>query len=265
MNDKLTGKQSLSIILGSIVIVICLFFGARLLYFYIQRERALDEKYKIVAIVQKSHSRDVVATPYLAELMQLSSDQPVNLYSFDPQKAARTLQSLQIFKKVKIQALQPGIVCIDYTLRSPVAMIADFENRAIDGSGKYLFPMEPFFTPKNIPEIYLGSFEQKRIDFAFEVMKFVKKSFDQEKGSSSFFLKRIDVSPAFAKSANREIILFVQEGSDKECYVRLNSTTYQDDFSRFFQLLPTLKQVNQEADLYIVDLRIDRLALVKGV
>lgn len=257
MKDKLTGKQALGWIVSSVVIVLSLFFGIRSGVSYIKKKRALDEKYKIVAIVQKSHSHDYIRAPYLAELLDLSTDQPVNLYAFDQKEAYQKLQETKVFKELKVHAYRPGVVFVEYTLRAPVALIIDFENRAIDKEGRHLFPMTPFFTAKNIPEIYLGRYEQKRIDFALQLIQFFKDTFP------IFSLKRLDVSHAFSKSANREIVLLIKD-TKKEYLVRVALKTYQEDLSRFFTHLSTFDTVNPDARLQIVDLRVPRIALIRG-
>lgn len=256
MKDKLSGKQALGIIVGSVVIVLSLFFGARLGISYIKKRRALDEKYKIVAIVQKSHSYDYIKTPYLAELLGLSVDQPVNLYAFDQKEAYQKLQETKVFKELNVHAYRPGVIFVEYTLRTPRALIIDFENRAIDTEGK-LFPMTPFFTAKNIPEIYLGSYDQKRIDFALELMQFVKDTFPQAS------LQRLDVSRAFSKSANREIVLLIKTAKI-EYLLRVTLKTYQEDLSRFFAHLSTFDALHQDAGIAIIDLRVPQIALTKG-
>ncbi len=40
-------------------------------------------------------------------------------------------------------------------MRTPYAYIGEFANTAIDKEG-YLFPFRPFFTPKNLPILYIG-------------------------------------------------------------------------------------------------------------
>src|SRR5437868_147926 len=146
MKEKLTGKQALGWIISSVVIVLSLFFGSRSAVSYIRKMRALNEKYKVVAIVQKSHSHDYVRAPYLAELLDLSVNQPVNLYAFDLKEAYQKLQETKVFKELNVHAYRPGVVFVEYTLRCPAALIIDFENRAIDKEGRHLFPMTPFFT-----------------------------------------------------------------------------------------------------------------------
>lgn len=142
-----------------IVLSTLLISGSSYVGFYFfrkwEREKRLDDRYQVVAIVQTGPQREPLKTAYLAELMDLSVDQPSNLFAFDTKEARRKLLESPLIKEAKVKKLVPGTIFVDYTVRQPIARLGDYENVAFDWEG-YLFPLTPFFTPKNLPEIYLG-------------------------------------------------------------------------------------------------------------
>ncbi len=230
-----------------------------------QERRASDEKFNIVAIYQKSNTSDTIPSVYLEELLGLSCDKPTNVYAFSCKKAERKLKSLPLFKDVKVKVAKPGVVFIDYEMRKPFARIADFENMVIS-EDKYLFPLAPFMSPKNIPNIVLGQIDDKRVDFAFEILKL-----GQQICPTSCTILHLDLSSAFIEKANREIVLTIEEGKPNlatNCYlVRLPLKNYENSLNIFFKLKGALLSLQEKslAKQFVVDLRLANIALVKEV
>src|SRR5690606_28774117 len=88
-------------------------------------------------------------------------DHPKNLYSFNTEEAVQKLLHLPVIKEAKIRKIRPGTIHVDYALRKPIAYLADYSNTAIDASGT-IFSFKPFYTPKKLPEIYLGEEEEDK-------------------------------------------------------------------------------------------------------
>jgi len=253
MKEKLTGKQAIGAIAGSVVIVLCLVYGSLFFYRTIQEKRASDGRYIIQAIVQKSRSNEVMETQHLAELLGLSSDEPTNVYAFDTKEAERILHGYGCFKKIKIRTIAPAILSVDYELRQPVAIVTDYENRAMDRVG-HLFPLLPFFTMKSLPEFYLGTNDRAHRLLAFEVFDFACESPCE--------IKRIDVSQAFSRSATREIVVSMKyEG--REFLLRLPVVSFRERIMDFFRLIAQLHQLRVSSYPHVVDLRVEQLALMK--
>lgn len=232
-----------------------------------------DDQYRIVAIVQTTPDKEALKTVYLAEFLNLSVDRPTNLYRFDISEAKRKLLKNFIIKDADVKKIRPGTIYIDYVLRKPIAYLADFKNTAIDSEG-VLFPAFPFFTPKKLPEVYLGllSWEQclhehKSFQLMTSLLRFLEAS-TQEK---SIYLKYIDVSRAYAPSfGQREIIILIEDSVEQEFngrfvvtthsrFLRLNKDNYERAWRNYLLLRDRLK--NQKGS--IIDLRIPHLAFIK--
>jgi hypothetical protein len=274
---KLSFRQAFKFIMVSCLIVCITLLGSFAFHQMRKSKRAYDERYKIVAIEQKCSSFSTLSTQTLAELLELSVDKPTNLYAFDTKAADAILTSQPFIKRAKIKAIKPGIIFVDYELRSPVALISDYQNIAIDYEKK-LFPLRPIFLPKNLPEIYIGSssdahnlVQSKELTFAFEILQFFQNTIYPP----SFTLKKIDVSKAFGKSANREIVIELDEQIKTDAtfvtnhyFLRVMKRNYKESIGRFFTIKPAftagkLKAQANTNTVRIVDLRVPQLAFVK--
>lgn len=262
-------------------------FMGWLYYQHAKEKRLQDEQYRIVAIVQSCSQQEGLKTGYLAELLELSLDQPINLYLFDLRAAEKKLLACPLIKSVFIQKIRPGTLYIRYEMRTPVAYVGDFSNTAVDVEG-CLFPFRPFFTPKKLPVVYLGLAEgdgkwgsclvnQDRLKLAFDLLTFFKESH-----ASDLQIKQIDVSEAYADSyGQRQIVVVLEEGLDipskvvgQAFLLRLNTEYYKQNIANFFSLQTMLNEQKKEklpikkrghpADRHvIVDLRIPHLAFIK--
>jgi hypothetical protein len=222
LSARLPLTHALGWIVGSMLCVSgigyrCIQWGFRL------KDRAVHEEKLIRSIVQTGPQKEALKTEYLAELLGLSADCPLHVSAFNAFKARDLLLQSPLIAKADVQLLAPNVLYIDYTVRQPVAFLADYENVAIDKEG-YIFPFAPFFSPKNLPEIHLGlapfavssedpdkptanwkvCLRGKYLDLALEILAYVTDPavFD------AFNVTWIDVSRAFSPSCGtREIIL----------------------------------------------------------
>jgi len=281
-------KKAIGIILG-VTMLVC---GTAALCFvcfkYIKSWRIHDPKYDILAIVQVTPDNEPLKTVYLSELLNLSVDQPTNIYRFNLENAERQLLSSPLIKKAKIQKNYPGIIYIHYVSRVPIAFLADFTNTAIDKEGVPL-PFKPFFTPKILPEIYLGMDEKiddnflgkpiknKRVTLALKLLKELSTHLVTE----SSVLKRIDVSQSFAQSYGQKQIVVVMEdkiekvknGLSVVCHqsriLRLSSTGYSQELGNYLKLRKylvekeTMENQSKLRESKVIDLRIPELGFIK--
>jgi len=294
-------KKALLILFGSSLATLLFSFSAYALYGTWKEKRLSDERYKILGLVQTGPEKEALKTAYLAELLGLSSDAPKNLYSIDLKKAELALLSSPLISKAIVKRMPPTTLYIDYEVRKPIAWLSDYKNTAIDRNG-YLFPVIPFFSPKEMPEIYLGlppfaaaedSFGRKGglwrtptknryLNLALELLQTLEGSPWKE----GLRIKRIDVSNAFAPSlGRREIVLFTEEEislrrNDQELtfvfpkILRLAPKEYAQQLQNFFALRKTMvedyrKQLatSEQGGRFaprIVDLRILQLAFVEN-
>jgi len=173
-------------------------------------------KEPIKAIVQTGPQKEALKTTYIAELLNLSVDRPTLSHRFNLVKAEKMLLSSPVIASAEVKLMEPGIVYVDYTTRQPIAFLQDFENTALDTS-KTPFPLFPFFSPKKLPEIYLGvkgsikwnvPIVGKKIDLAYALLKIL----DGPMTCDLFTLERVDVSKAFANSlGEREIVVMAMD------------------------------------------------------
>jgi len=206
-------------VFGLFVVALAIGFG-----FHLQKKwQRKDRRFLIKSILQTGPQKEALKTVYLAELLELSTDKPVNLINFDCKKAEEKLLASPLIKKASIKKIKPDSLYIDYEVRTPIAWLLDYKNVAVDEEG-YIFPVYPYLTPKHLPEIYLnlsayenssGSefiwnspLQGKQIELALKILK----SFSLHKQEYPFKLKRIDVSHAFFPSlGKREVVLLIED------------------------------------------------------
>ncbi|MBS0649779.1 MAG: hypothetical protein JSR93_01330 [Verrucomicrobia bacterium] len=229
----------------------------------------------IQTMVQTGPQREALKTEYLAELLGISADFPPLAANFDLKAAELKLRACPLIADAQVKLLKPSTLYVDYTIRQPVAWAGDYENIAIDKAG-YLFPFRPFFSPKNLPEIYmgLGPFGEqseesdkpvaewnqplagKYAELALNLLNLLNEPQVQE----LFTVKRIDVSKAFSESyGTREIILIAEDlipinSNGKQIQylfpkiLRLSTKNYAAELGNYLKLRPQLIE-NQRAGI----------------
>lgn len=271
---------SICAVLGSVL-------GGWFYYNHLKEKQKFDPAYNIVAIAQSTQGVTEFNTAYFAELLELSADQPMNLYAFDTRKAEHALLSFPVIKKAAIKKIRPGMIHIDYTLRKPIAFLGDYTNTAIDSDG-IAFPIKPFFTPKKLPEIFLGrdelpntpenvwgsSCSGSKFDIVFSLMALVAQNLDDPQ----VCIQRIDVSRAYHPSqGQRQIVIILEEQTTKivngrpvtiasPYLLRLSLDNYRDQLANYLVLRQHLKNTNHlhttENRMTVVDLRLSDLAFI---
>lgn len=295
-----TYRQAALFLIGSTAATLLLSTGGYALWKKNRNSRLVDPRFRIAAIVQTGPEKEALKTSYLAELLGLSADRPISLYAFDVKEGEKKLEACPMISSAKIRRISPGTLYIDYTVRKPVARLADYENTLLDRSG-YLFPLSPFFAPKNLPEIYLGlppfggekdeegreggswhtPVQNKYLRLAFEILQ----AQDGAPWREGMRVKKIDVSNAFAPSAGqREIVLFTEDEilvEETVCrfpkILRLPTKDYTQQLSNFLVLRRSMLEdyrrqiantrfTEQQVEFAprIVDLRLPQMAFVQN-
>lgn len=301
MDPKWTMKKAMFVLVGSSIVTLLFSFGSYSVYGKWKKTRYTSDRYKIAVIVQTGPEREALKTVYLAELMGLSSDAPKNVFLLDLKKAEKALLASPLISKAKVKRLPPNTLYVDYEVRKPVAFLADYRNLAIDRDG-YLFPVEPFLSPKEIPEIYLGlpafgapadrygregGSWQKPVGNRYSELAFqILQTFEGSPWKEGLRIKRIDVSNAYAPTlGRREIVIFTEEEislrkDDRELsftfpkILRLAPRDFAHQLQNFFALrrsmiedyrrqLATVSESTRFAPR-IVDLRVPQLAFVES-
>ena len=229
------------------------------LQFYLNTQAKFQTTY-VCRIVQTGPQREALKTAYLAELMQISADKPTSTSAFNPVLARRRLLTSPVIKEAHVKLTDCDTVLIDYTVRQPIAWLYDFENIALDEEGTP-FPIYPFFTPKKLPEIYLGirqfsysrplSGSDRKTALALKLLPLIQQ----------FQLEplRLDVSYAFHQSlARKEIVLLLNEQGFIKT-LRLTPKNFSQELGNYLELR---KQLPPEPQT--IDLRIPQLAFIEG-
>lgn len=257
-----------------------------LYYLHFKQLRCQDPQYQIIALMQSTQQAEELKTAYLAELLDLCIDKPTNLYHLDRGAAEQKLLNSPVIKQASVKKILPGTLFVSYQMRQPIVYLQDFHNAAIDQEG-YLFPFSPFFTPKNLPSLYLGLENvQKqwgdclegdpRLILALKILESLK----QKNPHELWVLKTLDLSQAFADSyGQRQIVMVIEERLEKEWQgknaavvksylVRLDTENYKQGWARFLVLKDYLNKrlkisKSLQAPTSIIDLRLPQLAFIQ--
>ncbi len=243
------------------------------LYYLNGRERRLrDEQYRIVALVQRVSQGEALKSIYLAELLNLSLDRPINLYAFNLKEAKKKLQACPLIKRAKVKKILPGTLYIDYEVRTPVAYLGDIANTVIDEEG-ILFPFRPFFTPKCLPILYLGREKEEPYRWGnclkeaplLQLAWSVLKQFEELLGKK-FYLRQLDIAQAFAESEGKRQIILVLEERAKPAhtvFLRLNVDDEGQSLANFQTLQGHLFNDSFPSKQVTIDMRLPQLAFIK--
>lgn len=260
VEGKLPLTRALFYILLSVVILWGTLFGAWWYHGYILEKRQKNAAFQLRMLLSSSKTQDSLTTSQLAALLGLSEDLP-NIYCIDLDLAKQTLESYPAIKSAKVVRIRPSALFVDYELRSPYFRLLDFENMAVDSEG-YPFYLYPIFTPKKIPEVYLGLQniswatvrEQKEFILAIDVAEFIRNEYPKE-----LRLLRIDTHNIQNASCGAQEIVLVFKDGNCSLYVRVDAKDYKTGLKRLLRLR------NGEARERIVDLRSQGFALVKEI
>ena len=254
--------------IGYVVLSVCVIWGSLILTWLLHKalvqKRQINPRYNIVALVQTCHQREALQNWQLAELLDISRDKPQNIYSFDPIEANRRLLRCPVIKKVNCRRLPPGIIHVDYQVREPKALLADFSNVALDAD-RYCFLLRPYFTAKKLPEVYLGvnelsysvPLETREAALAFNVLDYISAELPD------YRIVRIDTHNAYINNAGLQELVVVLEKGEKTRYLRASSRDYKKAINTYKKLIGTFDTINPASLIQIIDLRCPSIALVK--
>ncbi len=227
------------------------------------KERVLDARYNISGIIQTGPESEALSTDYLASILGLQGGAPVNLFVFDVNRAKERLLMSPLIRKAEILKIKPDKIYIDYIVRRPCALLADYENTLLDEEGN-LFPASPFLSPLNLPKIYLGlpefnqsedsekrpggSFKEplqcKHLRLALHLLELLSAP----PLCDAFHLQLVDVSTAFSPSyGRREIVLEIEEEMELDApdhkvrlvfprFLRLHAKNYAAQLGNYLTL-----------------------------
>lgn len=251
-------KHSLVYLVAYTVVGIYLTIGGFYRWSQSRRDKISSQhiSHYLCKIIQTGPQKEALNTIYLAELMHISADRPVLLSEFNLKLAKYNLLQSPVIKDAFIKIISPDTLYIDYTIRQPVARLADFENVAFDS--EYIpFPIFPFFTPKNLLQIYLGVDEivwnkplpVQKTKLALDIVNLLTKT--------PLNVKCIDVSKAFEDNLGTKEIILTLEEHNRLKYLRLTPKNINQEIGNYLELRGQLASCEQT-----IDLRIPQIAFI---
>ncbi len=239
-------SKSLSIIALSTLVISGSAYGLLKTYRSKLQKRLQNPDYHLSLIVQTGPEKNALPTHYLAELMDLSCDKPTNLYAFSPKEARKKLLASPLIQYAKVSLIKPSAIYVDYTCRRPILSLAEYPNTGVDKDG-HLFPIEPYLSPKNLPELILGTpldlplaKNQLSMNLTLNIMSLLDKE----------DITRIDLSHIDAKSAGRRQIVVIVNNHT----LRLTPKNYAKELERYFELRPKIENRTTTIDFRIEDM-----------
>lgn len=260
------------------------------------QRREHDSHYAIKAVIQTSPGKEMLPTAFLEEVLGLYADKKSNLYAFDAKEGEKKLKETPLIREAKIKKISPDTLFVDYSVRNPIALLYDYTNTGVDEEGM-IFPIHPFFTPKTLPEIYLGLLPFGSVENAFgqfgakwnekipgrEINLAIQmvKDLSQKEFSDSFQLLRLDVSKAYCESYGQKQVVVVvndiirsqEEGREVTFsfprIIRLSPEHYREEMQRYLALASQIDETFATDSTYergkgaIVEMRIPSLAFVR--
>lgn len=211
-------------------------------------------KTPIKVIAQTGPLKEGLKTDFLAELLDLSIDHPKCL---EIAEVESILKKSPMIKQVSASYLNPETLYIDYTLRTPIFSLLDIDNIALDEEG-IPFSLIPHFTPKNLPELYLGLKSLKELSlFYSENKKILTQKLKQLVGDH---LIRIDLSHFEEPSLGKQEIIIIAKPGEKSHYLRLPIKKFEKQLAHYLSIQEKL----QDQEL-IIDLRVPDLAYLTTI
>jgi len=247
-----------------------------------------EKETHVRSIIQTGPQKEALKTECLAEILGISSDRPPEASTLDIKKLRARLLASPLISCATVSLIKPNLLYVDYTVRQPIAYLADSENTALDKEG-VTFPFTPFFSPKNLPAIYLGlsapspdaplfswghSLKGKQLDLAFDILASL---------TEDLHVTWIDTSQAFCDSfGKRQIVLGIEdplylEHEEVRIFprlLRLSPDSYAKQLGNYLTLRKNMLEEEREAlgsdaprraPVRVVDLRIPNLAFVDEI
>jgi small nuclear ribonucleoprotein (snRNP)-like protein len=285
--EKMSFKAALIWIFASIIVISGPCYLSFFMYKKVTERRSFEAKYNIKDIVQPQ-MENRLSSDYLAQLLSLSYDRPTNLFLFDVKMGEKELLKSPFIKEAKIKKVGPSSLYIDYVVRTPMAILSEVDNAAIDEEG-VIFPLNPIFSREGLLQICLsgtdkyfwGGCVKDKEEFIL-AMNLVEL-LNTEQFSKILKVSKIDVSRAFVKSyGKREVVIACEDmillGGREFIFpklLRLDPKNYEGQLFNFLNLLNTMskdymgqlegKQFTSSSvrfSVKVIDLRVDKLAFI---
>lgn len=223
-------------------------------------DKMVHAKYEIQSIIQTGPEKGALPTVYLAELLHLSRDCPQNYFTFDEKEAEKRLLTSPVISKAKVKKIKPNTIYIDYEVYRPIALWGDNVNLGMDEKG-HVFPIEPYFTPKRLPEIYFGKqeIEREKLEIALAILAY----FEKRAAFEETLIKMIDVGEALHPSFGKREVVITLEEKGQTWYLRLTPHKFPEELNNFITLKSSYMASSKNKK--VVDLRLSKVAYIEEV
>ena len=230
-----------------------------------------DSHSLVSAIVQTKTQQDTLSCSYLAEILNFSQDKPSNIYTLDVASLNKTLNAYPVVAEAFITKMLPDTLHIAYTLKEPIAYLADYDNIVVDAY-KHVFPLRPFFSHKRLPKLYTGltlqkNFLEEPIEDNACALALKVLSFLENMQEPYFRVLHIDTKDVFSESLYRgQMVVSLEcayENNVFQVLIRCTAKKYEEQLNRVFSTGSLLfaKVIEEKASLLIVDARFDEMLL----
>lgn len=266
---------------------------AWLYFLHLKESRLQSTQYSIHSLIIEHPEKGLrLPSEWIATALNLSTDNPTNLYLLPLEEAEQRLHQFPLIKKATLERLPPQQLRVRYELRQPIARLFDWSSTAIDKEG-FLFPLLPEHSLAAeqsqvlFPSIYLGLPESDGTSFRdgkpwgyrivgkeWELFLQVLESWKKYRTELGH-LVQIDVSQAYAESlGKREIVLILEEnesGKSQKIQLRLHIKNYERSLDHYKRLkeekldqqLLADRASPTDSEEMIVDMRVPGLALIR--
>jgi len=235
-----------------------------------EQQRCHQDHFQLHRILQTGPEVEALRTQHLAEICGLSENRPVNLYGVSLKYLQQRLIETPWIQEATLRRRPPDTLEIIYTLRQPIAILADLDNALIDRQGA-IIPYQPFLRARKLPYLWVGLSKSAMSPWGKKIWGTTLQGMPLEIWDaiikhpvwSECSLLGVDASKISSPDyGRREIILEVQLNSPQKSrsfWIRLPTHEIEERLSQLQEILP---QLREHWDPHWVDLRIPNQAII---
>lgn len=219
----------------------------------------------LTTLIQKTPTIQMLSPRFFSNYLGLNpSGKNIDIRKLDISKINKKLKAFPIFKTIEAEFTKEGELFVSYHLRNPQFRLKDFTNCAVDEEG-FVIPLSSFYTPKNLPHLYLGLQEldfskNHQINLANQIINFfVINNLDQ------LSVTLIDLSRLNSKLKSHQEVIVTIEFLDKKHFLRIHPQIIDKALIRYVSLFKENALKDKILNSCIFDARILKFATLKSV
>lgn len=227
-----------------------------------------EKKYEatiLTTLIQKTPTVNALSPRFFSNYLGLRPQgRNIAIRKLDIQKINKKLKAFPIFKTIEAEFTKEGQLLVNYHLRNPHFSLKDYTNCGVDEEG-FIIPLTSFYTPKKLPQIYLGleelSFTKSHdTQIANQIIDFFRKNrLDQ------LTVSLIDLSKTNRMLKSHKEVIVIIEFLDKKHYLRIHPENVDKALARYISLFkePSVKSIIFNNCIF--DGRIQKFATIKPI